>query len=543
VTYSGPVRFKIANELWEFEQIFELAYETFVEEIPQHEVNAERRHVDRFHDQNLYVVAIDQDRVVGMIALRGDRPFSLDEKLGNVDSYLPEDRKICELRLLAVRPTHRRGVVFRGLVDLVVRAGRARGYDLALISGTLRQEKLYHHLGFVPFGPRVGTEDAQFQPMYITFEGFQESSAPSFSPKGEPFSFLPGPVPLSPEVRAAFERLPVYHRDARFREEFHRTKERLCRLVGAPRVEVLLGSGTLSNDVVAGQISLLDAPGIVISNGEFGERLVDHARRMRLVHGAVQFGWGEPIDLARVGQAITQSGARWLWAVVSETSTGMLNDLDALRALARARGVLLCLDCVSAIGAVPVNLDGVYLASGASGKAIASLPGLSFVFHAHDVAAEPTRLPRYLDLGFYAEKSGLPFTHSSNLIAALDAALMRFDSSEPFEQMAALSAWLRPKLRELGLPILVDDAAATPAVVTIALPATVSATTLGDDLQREGLLVAYQSEYLVRRNWFQIGLMGYCRREHLEPLVAALHRLQQADSARVVRSEAAAIRR
>ena len=336
--------------------------------------------------------------------------------------------------------------MFRGLVDFVVRAGRARGYDLALISGTLRQEKLYRHLGFVPFGPKVGTEDAPFQPMYITFEGFQESSAPSFSPKGEPFSFLPGPVPLSPEVRAAFERLPVYHRDARFREEFHRTKERLCRLVGAPRVEVLLGSGTLSNDVVAGQISLLDAPGIVISNGEFGERLIDHARRMRLVHGAVQFEWGEPIDLARVGQAITQSGARWLWAVVSETSTGMLNDLDALRALARARGVLLCLDCVSAIGAVPVNLDGVYLASGASGKAIASLPGLSFVFHAHDVAAEPTRLPRYLDLGFYAEKGGIPFTHSSNLIAALDAALMRFDSSEPFEQMAALSAWLRPKL-------------------------------------------------------------------------------------------------
>jgi aspartate aminotransferase-like enzyme len=524
VSYSGPVRFKIANELWEFEQIFELAYDTFVEEIPQHQANAERRHVDRFHDQNIYVIALDEDRVVGMMALRGDRPFSLDEKLGNVDAYLPEGRKICELRLLAVRPTHRRGPVFRGLVDLLVREGRARGYDLALISGTLRQEKLYRHLGFVPFGPRVGTDDAPFQPMYITFEGFKETSAPAFVARREPISFLPGPVPLAAEVRAAFERLPVYHRDTRFREEFDRIKERLSRLVGAPRVEILLGSGTLANDVVAGQISLLDAPGVVVSNGEFGERLVDHARRMRLVHGAVQFKWGERIDPARVESAIIQSGARWLWAVVSETSTGMLNDLAALRALARKHDLKLCLDCVSAIGAVPTDLDGVYLASGASGKALASLPGLSFVFHAHDVASAPSRLPRYLDLGFYAEKSGIPFTHSSNLIAALDAALTRFDTDEPFQHMAALSSWLRPRLRELGLPILVDDADATPAVVTIALLGTVNATVLGDELQRAGLLVAYQSEYLVRRNWFQIGLMGHCTREHLERLLLALRR-------------------
>jgi aspartate aminotransferase-like enzyme/predicted N-acetyltransferase YhbS len=526
VSYSGPVGFKIASDLWEFEQVFQLAYETFVEEIPQHQANAERRHVDRFHEQNVYIIAVEDQRVVGMIALRGERPFSLDEKLGKVDQYLPEGRAVCELRLLAVRPTHRKGFVFRGLIDLLVREGRTRGYDLAIISGTLRQAKLYRHLGFVPFGPRVGTDDAPFQPMYITFEGFQETSASAFVGRGEPVSFLPGPVPLSPEVQAAFERPPVYHRDTRFREEFQRTKARLCGLAGAPRVEILLGSGTLANDVVAGQISLLDAPGIVVSNGEFGERLIDHARRMRLVHGAVQFDWGARIDMARVEQAMIQAGARWLWAVVSETSTGMLNDLDALRSLARKHGAALCLDCVSAIGVMPLDLEGVYLASGASGKGLASLPGLSFVFHSHEVGAEPARLPRYLDLGYYAEKDGIPFTHSSNLIAALDAALTRFETDVPFQAIADLSRWLRPRLREMGFPILVDDKYATPAVVTIALPPGTSATALGDDLQRDGLLVAYQSEYLVRRNWFQIGMMGHCQQQHLVQLVDALHKRQ-----------------
>ena len=518
MTSPVPLRFKIADSAAEFEQIFQLGYETFVEEIPQHTPNGDRQHVDRFHDQNTYVVALQADDVVGMITLRGDRPFSLDQKLGGVDGFLPPGRRVCEVRLLAVRPSHRKGLVFRGLVDALVREGRSRGYDLAIISGTLRQDKLYRHLGFVPFGPRVGTDEAPFQPMYITFEDFLDT-APAMN---ESASFLPGPVPLAPNVRAAFERAPAYHRDVRFREEFSRTRARLSALVGAPNVQILLGSGTLANDAVAGQISLLDAPGVVVSNGEFGERLIDQARRMRLDHVAVEFGWGEAFDDARVARAAGAARAEWLWAVVGETSTGMLNRVDALKAIARECGLALCLDCVSAVGAVPLDLSDVFLASGASGKALASFPGLSFVFHAEDVVPEPSRLPRYLDLGYYAGKGGIPFTHSSNLIAALDAALERFDTPAPFDEIAERSRWLREKLREVGLPTLVDDAQATPAVVTIPFDAIGSAAAVGDALQRRGLLVAYQSEYLARRNWLQIGLMGGVRPEQLDRLVTML---------------------
>jgi aspartate aminotransferase-like enzyme len=519
------VQYKVATESLEFEQIFQLAYDTFVEEIPQHQPNPDRRHVDRFHDENTYLIARAGDEVVGMLAIRGDRPFSLDEKLGNVDPYLPAGRSVCELRLLAVRKDYRRGTVFRGLIDLLVAHGRARGFDLAIISGTLRQEKLYRHLGFVPFARLVGSTDAPFQPMYLTFEEFQAKAPAIAAAAGEPVSFLPGPVPLAREVRAAFERPPVSHRNGQFKEEFARTRSGLCRLANAANVQILLGSGTLANDVVAGQLTLLDAPGVVLSNGEFGERLIDHARRMRLDHAAVEGEWGRPFDAREIERAVERVRARWLWVVASETSTGMLNDLAMLKAIARRHDLALCLDCVSAIGAVPIDLGGVRLASGASGKALAALPGLSFVFHSGHVAPAPGRLPRYLDLGYYAEKEGIPFTHSSNLVAALDAALSRFNTDEPFERVSALSRWLRPRLRDLGLPILVDDPHATPAVVTIPLPASRSATALGDRLQRHGLLVAYQSEYLERRNWIQIGLMGHCTEAQLERLVMALGRI------------------
>jgi aspartate aminotransferase-like enzyme len=202
----------------------------------------------------------------------------------------------------------------------------------------------------------------------------------------------------------------------------------------------------------------------------------------------------------------------------------MLNDVALLTRLKRRYGISLCLDCVSAIGAVPVNLDGVLLASGASGKALGAFPGLSMVFYAGNVRPEPARLPRYLDLGYYAQKDGVPFTHSSNLVAALDAALARFDDPSPYARLEELSAWFRCRIRKLGIPVLVDGPEASPAVVTIPVPRSLPTRLVGDALRKQGLLVAYQSEYLVHRNWLQVSLMGQCSEAGLERLLAALER-------------------
>ena len=168
--------FKVANTDAEFEQIHALNYRTFVEEIPQHEPNAEHRLVDKFHEQNAYLVAKRGERVIGMVAVRGQRPFSLDQKLQDLDSYLPPGHSICEVRLLAVLPGERRGRVFWALLQYLHEFVVSRGYDLAVSSCTIRQLKLYRHMGFVPFGPLVGTAEAPFQPMYITVEAYQEQT-------------------------------------------------------------------------------------------------------------------------------------------------------------------------------------------------------------------------------------------------------------------------------------------------------------------------------------------------------------------------------
>src|SRR3974377_1520576 len=91
--------FKFATEDWEIEQIHRLNYKTFVEEIPQHQAAPTHRLVDKFHRQNTYLICLCGGKLAGMLAVRGERPFSLDQKLEQLDSYLPPGRRICEIRL------------------------------------------------------------------------------------------------------------------------------------------------------------------------------------------------------------------------------------------------------------------------------------------------------------------------------------------------------------------------------------------------------------------------------------------------------------
>jgi hypothetical protein len=171
---TQTLTFKIAGEAWEFEKIHQLNYRTFVEEIPQHPSNPEQTLVDKFHSENTYLICLHGDCLLGMVAVRDQRPFSLDGKLDNLDSYLPPHRSVCEIRLLAVEKDRRSPRVFQGIMRMLAQYGDGRGYDLAVMSGTVRQLRLYGQLGFVSFGPLVGTLQAQYQPMYLTLNAYQQ---------------------------------------------------------------------------------------------------------------------------------------------------------------------------------------------------------------------------------------------------------------------------------------------------------------------------------------------------------------------------------
>src|SRR6185503_798906 len=96
---EATLRFKISSEEHEFEAVHRLNYKTFVEEIPQHERNSEQRLVDKFHAQNTYAICLNEGQLVGMVTGRGQRPFSLDQKVPGLETHLPPGHKILEVRL------------------------------------------------------------------------------------------------------------------------------------------------------------------------------------------------------------------------------------------------------------------------------------------------------------------------------------------------------------------------------------------------------------------------------------------------------------
>ena len=561
-------QFKFACEDAEFEQIHRLNYRAFVEEIPQHAPNPEYRLVDQFHAENTYAIALEGNQVVAMLALRSNRPFSLDRKLANLTSYLPPHRSLCEIRLLYVQPAHRNGKILRGLMEMVAEYAMTHCHDLALISGTTRQQRLYRHFGFVPFGPLVGTGDAIFQPMYLTAsaamrqapwvqalqgEGangamhadkhpdmrddahddiedsdmyrpdeFGAQTTPVLPVYDPPINYLPGPVNIPAVVMAAMSQPMISHRSKKFLDDVANVQARLCAMVGARSTEFLFGSGTLGNEAVAGQLSLLAGRGLILINGEFGQRLVDKAKRWRLSFDTLVVPWGEAFSLdeieARLAATPTYS---WIWCVHCETSTGVLNDLPGLADLCQARQVKLCIDCVSSLGVEKLDLSKVYLATATSGKALGAVTGLAIVFYNAPIAPSPERLPSYLDLGTYRQAAGVPFTMNSNLVNALAVALDTL-GTRSYDAMAHQGAALRAALRKLGLRVLAPESVSTPAVTTIVLPSELSSVAVGDKLAEHGFLISYQSRYLVERNWIQICLMGDYRTDALPDLLKVL---------------------
>ena len=550
MSQKQSLTFKIADADWEIEAIHRLNYATFVEEIPQHRHNAAARLVDKFHHENAYLICVRDEQLLGMMAVRDKRPFALDQKLANLDSYLPPHDGVCELRLLATAKHQRSPRIFAGIIRLFAQYAAEQGYDLSLISVATPQQRLYRAIGFEPFGPLMGAKDTQCQPMYLSMRNYQArfhdrfhtsiASAPwmpaydgaapnspnhasTVTADARPFNLLPGPVAISETVHAAWCAPAISHRSAIFMADFAAIKDTLCQLVNAQHVEIFTGSGTLANDVIGAHLATLPGQGLVLNNGEFGQRLIDHATRWRLDFQIAEAEWGSVLELEGVADMLGANPTiTWLWTVHCETSSGVLNDIDALQKLCQRHNVRLCLDCTSSVGSVPVDLSNAYLASSVSGKAIGSYPGLSMVFYNAPVPARPDAIPRYLDIGYYAQCKGVPFTMPSNALYALRAAVGRLDP-DYFAEIAELSAWLHAQLVAHGFTLIGQSETMSPAVITIELPPSVDSVTVGQQLEDAGCLLNYRSGYLVARNWMQIYLVGgMWNRAKLTPFVRLL---------------------
>ena len=174
------------------------------------------------------------------------------------------------------------------------------------------------------------------------------------------------------------------------------------------------------------------------------------------------------------------AGLGWVWGVHLESSTGTLNDLAGLRDLAIRVGVRVCIDGVSSLGAVPLDLRGVHLATGSSGKALGAYAGLGIVFAGPKDGRAPSRHRRRVPTCFSRPRGralaapwpAVPPSPTSPLLGALDRALDDYATpaarAARYAHYAALGRSVRSGLRALGLDPISGDVAAAPVITTFA---------------------------------------------------------------------------
>jgi aspartate aminotransferase-like enzyme len=538
----GRYSFKRAETPADFEQIHRLNYRTFVQEIPQHEDSGNGYLVDKFHSKNTYFLAFRGAQLVGMLSAHDQAPFSVSSRLPDPKVLEKPDLKPLEVRLLAIEPEERNSATIVGLVYSLFCYGRVHGHTHFIISGVTEQAELYKHIGFEAMGPPVGRPGAQFVPMIASLDRVESQMQRTMkhwerriqretSITDDPVSLLPGPVPLSPEVRQAFQEHPIYHRGPEFVTLFEDVRHSLANLTNAGGVALTVGSGTLANEAIAASLAVdsMAKHGLMLVNGEFGRRIAKQVVRFGMNPPVLEWPWGQPWDLDQVAEALDRvPPGGWVWGVHQESSTGVINDLPGLVAVARERGIRVCVDCVSSLGAVPLDLSEVYLASGATGKALSSYAGLSLIFADPEQVAhlDTDRIPAYLDIPATLANAGPRFTVPSPLLKALAVALEVYSTPAKaqarFDHYAELGRHVRTRLRDIGLPPLADENYASPVITSFYPPGEETASDFVTRCETWGFLIGGQSGYLAEQRLVQIANMGAISQEDLDRLFVHL---------------------
>lgn len=501
---------KIADQSWELEKVCRLNHQTFSVEIPQHERTATGLLIDKFHSENQYVICLVESEIVGMVALRSVRPFSLDFKLDHLDDYLPPHKSLCEIRLLTVLPEYRRSSVFYSLFKVAFTYFINQKYDMAIISGILSQQRLYRSVGFIPFGPVVGDE-VKFQPMYGTPDFFFQSRHKTVQSNHQiGVNALPGPVDLKNIVAEEFRVKPESHRGLKFVQNYKKVCKSLCMFVKTENAQIFTGSATLANEIMLAHLSALSQKGLIVSNGEFGNRIIHQALCHKLSFTEYKVVLGEELSTTYIEQLLENDhDIKWIYMVHCETSSGVLNDLSGVIDICSQKDIKVLADCVSTFGIVPLDLNKVYMASASSGKAIGSLPGLAVIFFNDLLKIPENSMPVYLDLWYYIKKEGIPFTLNSNALYALGVAVDIIDVKSRYADIKEKTLWLRNQISELGYEMFpIGCNSLHPAIITIGLPDSIDSTLFGRLMEEQNILVNYNSKYLVKQNMIQICLFS-----------------------------------
>jgi aspartate aminotransferase-like enzyme len=333
----------------------------------------------------------------------------------------------------------------------------------------------------------------------------------------------PGPTPIPPEVLLAQAGPLVYHRGPGFGAMLREVTERLqvlYRTEGDVVIMTASGTGGLES-----AIANCFCPGdrvLVPLAGFFAERFAKIARVYGLDVRTVDYEWGRTVKATDVAAALAERPAKAVLLTQSETSTGVVHDIEPIARAAKDAGAMVLVDAVSSLGAVPFDMDGwgIDVAISGSQKALSGSPGLAFVAIA-EAAWEAQRTatnPRfYFDWATYRTFYALPepenpWTPAISVVQGLRKALELYFQDGPeaaFARHALLSRAIKDGVRALGLDLFGEDTERAWTVTAIRAPEGIDADTICARIRADHAIVLAPGQGPLKGKVFRIGHLGY----------------------------------
>lgn len=348
---------------------------------------------------------------------------------------------------------------------------------------------------------------------------------------------IPGPTPVPEAALLALAKHPIGHRTSEFSNIMAGVTENL-KWLHQTQNDVLMLNVSGTGAVEAGIINFL-SPGdriLVGSNGKFGERWVEIGEAYGLNVEAITAEWGKPLDTDLFAEKLQADTEKQIKAVIithSETSTGVLNDLETINRLVKEHGkALIIVDAVTSLGAFNLPIDdwGLDVVASGSQKGYMIPPGLGFVSVSPKAweAYKTAKLPKYyLDLGKYRKstaKNTTPFTPPVNLIVALHTTLqmMKAEGLESiFARHQRHKNATRAAIKGLNLPLFGADDYASPAITAVA-PQGIEADKIRSLMNKRFDIALAGGQDHLKNKIFRIGHLGFVSDRDILSCIASL---------------------
>ena len=343
----------------------------------------------------------------------------------------------------------------------------------------------------------------------------------------------PGPTPLYPPALHAMMAADIHHRTQDFVAVYKSVVADLKEVMGTTwDVVPLACSGTGAMEASVSNFFRKGDKVVVLSAGKFGERWVQITQAYGLEPVVLSAEYGQAVPADRVVEELKKPGVRGVFLQASETSTGVVHDVETIGRAAAGTEAIVVVDAITGLGTMPLEIEdwGLDIVIGGSQKAFMIPPGLAFL----SVSPKAWKHEETSDLPHYyfsirkeaanAAKGQSNYTPSTALLLSLAEALRYMKSlgmDKFIENAQLLAKATRAAVTELGLKLFAPENPGS-AVTAVRAPEGMDSGVIVKGFRdRFGAIIA-NGQGSMKGKIFRIAHLGYFDFPDLFAVVAEL---------------------